>query len=248
MNSVLEEILATGMVLLPSGESIAVSSQIGPRHGSLLQAVIAEVRPKIAVEIGLAFGVSTLYMLDALAASNGHKLIGIDPSQFASWQGGGLHNVERAGYTGMYEFHGSTSQNILPKLVERGERVSLAFIDGWHTFDHALVDFFYVDQMLEVGGIVVFDDVGYPALRRLCEFVISNRSYEIHSAVLSGNPPTLRQTTKLYVRQLLSPLYRTDRTPSPEVRELSSRLQNVEFIALRKTADDERRWNHFVHF
>jgi len=44
----------------------------------------------------------------------------------------------------------------------QGERIDFAFIDGAHTFDHVLVDFFYIDRMLNVGGIVAFDDVGFP--------------------------------------------------------------------------------------
>ena len=64
-----------------------------------------------------------------------------------------------------------------PRLAAAGSRIQFAFIDGWHTFDHALVDFFFVDRMLDVGGIVVIDDVGYPSIRRLCHFILSNREY-----------------------------------------------------------------------
>jgi hypothetical protein len=248
-NPVLEEIIRSGEVVLPSGERVPVSSNIDPACGALLQKAIVEARPKIAIEVGLAYGISTLYMLEALAAAGAQKLIGMDPAQFDNfWRGGGLHNVKRSGYGGLYEFHESSSQQVLPMLAARGERVGLGFIDGWHTFDHALVDFFYIDQILEVGGVVVFDDVGYPSIRRLCEFVVSNRSYEIFGTVRFGLPPTPRQRAKRWVRGLLLPAYRTDQTPGRAMRAMLEQLSDVYFLALRKTSDDQRRWDHFVHF
>ena len=249
MNQVLREIVDTGQVLLPSGDRVAVSSHIDPACGGLLQKAIREVRPITAVEVGLAFGISTLYMLEALSETGARKLIGMDPAQHDNmWRGGGLHSVERARYRSLYEFHEDTSQQVLPRLVARGERIGVGFIDGWHTFDHVLVDFFYIDQMLEVGGIVVFDDVGYPAVRRLCEFVVTNRAYEIFGTVKYDEPASPRKTAKRVFRKYLLPLYRTDQTPSHEMRDRITELSNVYFLALRKKADDDRRWDHFVHF
>jgi predicted O-methyltransferase YrrM len=249
MTPVLAEILATGKVMLPSGERVPVSSQIDPRCGAVLQKAIADVRPDVALEVGLAYGISTLYMLEALAATGGGKLIGMDPAQFdAYWRGGGLNNVERAGYRALYEFHEATSQRVLPQLMVRGERIGVAFIDGWHTFDHTLVDFFYVDQLLDVGGVVVFDDVGYPAIRRVCEFVLANRSYEICDLVEHGKAPTPRQRFKGLLREWLRPVYRTDQTPAAETRSRLAPLRDAYFVALRKLGDDERRFDHFVHF
>ena len=249
MNTVLEEIIATGQVLLPSGERVRVSSQIDPECGALLVKSVAEVRPGVAVEVGLAYGISTLYLLEALALAGARKLIGMDPAQHDEfWRGGGLHNVHRSGFRNLYEFHESSSQQVLPALVARGERIGVGFIDGWHTFDHVLVDFFYIDQMLDVGGIVVFDDVGYPAIRRMCEFVVSNRAYEIFGSVKYRPAATLRQKAKRLARETLLPIYRTDQTPAAQTRAKIALLRDVYFLALRKTGKDVRRWDHFVQF
>ncbi len=32
------------------------------------------------------------------------------------------------------------------------------FIDGWHTFDYTLIDFFYADKLLRKDGIILIDD------------------------------------------------------------------------------------------
>src|SRR5215813_1172318 len=168
MNRLLCEILRTGKTLLASGEAVEVTSHIDETRGALLQRVIRAVRPQVVVEVGLAFGISTLYILEVLHEIGGKKLIGMDPFQNDSyWRGGGLYNVRRAGYESLYEFHEEASQTCLPLLASQKERIQLAFIDGWHTFDHALVDFFYIDRLLETDGLVVFDDVEFPSIKKV---------------------------------------------------------------------------------
>lgn len=249
MNPVLSEIIDTGITCLPSGESTEITGSIDPTCGKLLQRTIREISPRVCLEVGLAFGVSTLYILEALRESGGHKLIGMDPAQFdGHWRGGGLYNIQRAGYGDLYEFHENTSQQILPRLAGDGLRIDFAFIDGWHTFDHTLVDFFYIDQMLNTGGIVVFDDVGYPAIRRLSDFIITNRAYEIFDSVTLHRINSFSQSVKISIKDILSPLCRTDKTPSPDSKAKLSRISDVYFLALRKCSDDNRRWDHFLPF
>jgi len=67
----------------------------------------------------------------------------------------------------------------LPRLCAEGERFDFVFIDGRHLFDCVLVDFFYVDRLLEVGGYVALDDLWMPAVRKVKSFILRNRSYEL---------------------------------------------------------------------
>ncbi len=249
MNEVLESIVKTKRTLLNSGEEVEANSYIDEDCGALLQRVIRTLRPKVGVEVGLAFGISTLYILEAMQDCGGEKLIGMDPAQHDShWRGGGLQNILRSGYEHLYEFHENTSQQVLPRLVEKDQRIEFAFIDGWHTFDHTLIDFFYIDQMLESGGVIVFDDVGYPSIRRVCDFIITNRNYEIFDCVRLQLPNGTRRQAKNLLNQFLNPLVRTDKTPSPASWRKEQRLGDVYFLALKKIADDHRRWDHFAHF
>ena len=248
-NDVVGEIVRTGRTVLSTGEEVPVTSYIDAACGALLQATIRAMRPKIGVEVGLAFGISTLYILEAFAEVGAEKLIGMDPAQHDEcWRGGGLHNIGRAGYEHLYEFHGETSQQVLPALVGRGQRIDFAFIDGWHTFDHVLLDFFYIDQMLNVGGVVVFDDVGYPSIKRVCDFVITNRDYDLYDSVRLKNNKSFSRRSKYALNRLLHPLVRTDRTPGQEARRKESLIEDAYFLALRKISDDSRRWDHFAHF
>ncbi|HXL81268.1 MAG TPA: class I SAM-dependent methyltransferase [Pyrinomonadaceae bacterium] len=249
MNEVLQEIVRTGFTVLPSGENVKVTSHIDESCGELIQNVIRDIRPQVSVEVGLAFGISTLYILEALKETGGLKLIGMDPAQHdQTWRGGGLRNIQEAGYADLYEFHENTSQQVLPALVALEQGIGFAFIDGWHTFDHTLIDFFYIDQMLEPGGVVVFDDVGGPGIKRACDFILTNRNYEIYGAVRlnEGNGSRARWKSKLAT--LLDPVVRTDKTASLESRTRESNISDVYFLALRKRENDNRGWDHFVQF
>ena len=55
--------------------------------------------------------------------------------------------------------------------------MQLVYIDGWHTFDYALLDFFYADKLLDTGGLVGFNDCHYPSIERVLRFVVRHRHY-----------------------------------------------------------------------
>jgi hypothetical protein len=82
----------------------------------------------------------------------------------------------------------------------------------------------------------------------MCDFVLTNRSYEIAGSVRLNDGSRVKRRAKANLTWLLDPLIRTDKTPSIEVRRIESRISDVYFLALRKLADDSRRFDHFVHF
>ena len=79
----------------------------------------------------------------------------------------------------MIEFHDAPSYLALPSLVSQGVKVDFAFIDGWHTFDFASMDFFLCDLLLSPGGVVVIDDTNFPSVWKLCRFITTNRAYSV---------------------------------------------------------------------
>lgn len=249
--SLADQLLRSGVVPLDDGSETKLSSGIDETCGAFLRAQTLQTRPAVAVEVGLAYGISTLYMLDALAEIGAGRLIGMDPAQHDStWRGGGLRNVRTAGLEDYYEFHEESSQAVLPRLVREGIRAQLGFIDGWHTFDHTLVDFFYLDQLLDTGGVLVFDDVGYPAIHRVCDFVVTNRSYELIGGVRlpPGTTSPMRTALKRLAIKALGPLVRTDQTPGSPARAAELSFDGMSFAAFRKISEDRRRFDHFVPF
>ncbi len=251
MNAVLKRILASGVVKDEQGKDCPLSANIAPREGELLQRFILELRPKVSVEIGLGFGVSTLYICDALAEVGGHKHIVCDPDQFEGFRGIGWKNICEAGYEHLVELHPVSSHVLLPQLEQQGLRIGFAFIDGWHTFDYVMIDFFYVDRLLLPGGIVVFDDVAYPAVRKLCRYITTNRTYEVAGG---DNRPASGQRR---IAEWAARFAGLSRFCHPSLICADSRLGiNASYVALRKTSDDvlgsgqnrTRRWDQHTDF
>lgn len=184
----------------------------------------------------MAFGISALFICEAMKqATRDPRHIVIDPAQFAEayWHGIGLANLERAGYRAFVELIEKPPQIALPELVAAGRKVHFAFIDGEHTFDHALVDFFFVDQLLTVGGVVVLDDTSWPAIRRVARFIASNRNYKVIGHVGTDEGPRSQRL----------------RNASSEAREMDKRLGlQGECIAFEKQAEDNRHCDDFVEF
>ena len=245
----IEEIESSGLTTLPGGACVPIHSDIGPESARIIQIAIEATHPRTGIEVGLAFGISTLYILDAMQLHGGGVLIGMDPAQHdVTWRGGGLHNVKRAGFKDRYLFHEERSQVVLPRLDAVGTRIQFAFIDGWHTFDHTLVDFFFIDRMLDVGGIIVLDDVGCPSIRRLCHFILSNRDYTTFDFVRCTSSRTLNTRLKRVSQKILHPLVRDNFTPDASVQQKQRAIETACLIALRKEADDRRSFDHFVAF
>lgn len=249
IHPLVEAILTTRRTQLPDGSEIEANSFIPRDECELVYDVIARGGAKRAIEVGLAYGVSTLCIADGLHRNGpDSRLVSIDSHQTASWQRAGVHLVERAGYGSMLTVIEEPSQIVLPRLVAEGERFDFGFIDGWHTFDHTLIDFFFIDQMLETGGFIVFDDVGYPAINAVVRFILANRDYELVKALPFGKQPSAGLRMRRALKRRLRPLARTDRDPKPEHDRLFRQIENVHSVALRKRGNDARRFDHYERF
>jgi hypothetical protein len=133
----------------------------------------------------------------------------------------GRLNLDRAGFPRRYRLHEAPSELCLPRLLEQGQHFELALIDGMHTFEHALVDFFYVNRMLEVGGVVILDDANLPSIRKLVAHIATYDCYETLPF-----PDAFRVQAR--VLGLLNAPFR--------------------LAAFRKTAEDDRPWDWHREF
>lgn len=258
MNPVLENILRTGNTASSCGEIIKVHSQISEKEGESLQEMILKISPKVSLEIGLGFGIASLYICEALAKVQAERHIIIDPFQHQAWPGNpgwkgiGLLNLKRAGYEKIVQFHEAPSFKVLPKLQADGCRIDFAFVDGWHTFDYVMVDFFYIDKMLRVGGVVVFDDFYYPSIRKVCRYVLTNLPYSVYQGHASAvkHKETLKRRVAFNLPVLSKELRRIAK---PEILEADHKLglREPRYAILRKEKEDvcgdgsngTRRWD-----
>ena len=253
MNSeVLVEIFSTNKVIDKFGNSHDFRTGISQKDGEFLWKLIRDNEICNTIEIGCAFGISSLYICDALSVAPSPSHTIIDPHQNSSWHGIGIYNLERSGFKS-YELIEKPSEIALPLLLQNGRRFSFAFIDGMHTFDHALLDFFYIDRLLDLGGIIVFDDVMLPSINRVARYVNNYPNYFLMGSAEKWVSPKSKALSA--VLKILSPLANlfpnrisniifNDRILRPD----ASIGLNSKMVAFKKMTSTERRWNWYVPF
>lgn len=195
---VLKEMFDSGELPDPSGETRKVHSQIPPEDVTLLHNVVLSHKPKISVEVGMAFGASTLSILSAIATQDSEQglpsLLSIDPNQSTDWYSCGVRAVSDAGLSAYHTLSPEPDYLVLPSMLASESVLNFAFIDGWHTFDHAFLDWWFIDKMLGVGGIVGFDDYYMPSVSKAVAFAGSHRRYEVIAMSNSARTIYLRKT------------------------------------------------------
>ena len=248
MNSVLEEILRSRQITAPDGTILPLHSHVSREQGQFLREIVEQLRATTSLEIGLAYGVSALFICDAMVQQENARHIAIDPGQVANWDCIGVHHLRQAGYENLFELREQPSFRALPQLLEEGTQVDFAFVDGEHTFDFVLLDFFYIDRLLRLGGVVAFDDTHIPSIRRVCRFVATNRHYR----VLRCLPATPAEFVK---RRLVSPWLdsaRGSRALLSKVAGPSDHALGLDpssrCIAFEKLDHDDRQWEFHRDF
>ena len=142
--------------------------------GEELNRVLRENAVEKSLEVGLAYGFSAVWIMDALPPGGSHTAI--DPFQASMWSGVGATQAKRLSDR-QFRLIEDYSIHALSDLIRNGERFDFIFIDGNHRFDDVLVDFYLADQVLKPGGIMALDDIWMPSIRTVASFVLNNRAY-----------------------------------------------------------------------
>lgn len=105
MNSILERIYETSRVEDAEGNLIDPFPVAIPcETGTILYDLIQEYQCKNTLEIGLAYGLSTLFICQAHRDKTEGNHIAIDPKQTQLWKSIGLLNIKRAGLEEYFRF------------------------------------------------------------------------------------------------------------------------------------------------
>ena len=173
MNSYLEKILNENKFTY-EGKDVELKDNIPIEAVEMIYDVMSEYKPKSALEIGLCHGVSSMAICDNLKESNGVNHI-IDPGLKLNKYG--IHNLEGAGLKDNFIHYDGVSEVILPQLLQDNFKVDFVFLDGWKTLDHLMLDFFYIDKILNIGGIVMFDDCEMSSVKEAFNYFSQYPSY-----------------------------------------------------------------------
>jgi predicted O-methyltransferase YrrM len=163
-----------GAVLDRRDERIGLAPHsIEREQGEALRRLATAEGASRTIEVGLALGMSALFLCRALLERGGRH-VAIDPYQEESWNGAGLRTLSEAGVGDMVEVIEEESQLALPRLVREGREFDFAFIDGDHRFEGVFLDLYYMTRLVRPGGLVVVDDTWMPAVRLAVAYVERN--------------------------------------------------------------------------
>ena len=224
-NIVLQEILEAKKVKDATGKIVRLDSNVAPDEGLYLYNLIKQNNMTRTLEVGMAFGVSTLYIAQAhydlghseSVLPNGNaddtssqrSHYAIDPFQSTQWKSIGSFNLMRANLRALVQLIEQESHFALPQLaMHEKETFQLCFIDGMHLFDYTLIDFYYSDLIVEGNGYIVFDDAHMPSVQKVIAHALKNRAYV----------------------------------------QIDNGLNNQRVVTLQKQRSDNRRWDYHVDF
>lgn len=157
------------------------STRISVAEGMTLYSLCRSGEVRDTLEVGLAYGFSTYFLLAALDRNGGGTHVAIDPYQVGDWNEIGLTGARRlvAGSqsltTDSFQWIEARSEIALAALQAQGRQFELTFIDGYHRFDDVLVDFTLAARMCPIGGAIVMHDMWLPSIAAVAEFLRGNR-------------------------------------------------------------------------
>jgi len=145
-----------------------------------IASLISEFKPQRTLEIGLAHGGSAA----AIIASKKYFDIkdihcAIDPYQKTHSDSRGLDVIEKLGLSNLLDWVEDWSEKYLPKVVETGIYFDFILIDGGHGLGQAMVDAYFADRLLQVGGFIAIDDIYMKTTAESIKYLVKECKYEI---------------------------------------------------------------------
>jgi len=242
----LEAVTKRGYVILSDGTHKTITGAVAVDEGVRMARQVLERGFVTTLETGVAFGISTLAICLALEETGQNPTVhfGVDPDQNTVHRGAALSLLREHGVADRFQLLEGCTHQVLPQFLDNGRKIDFAFIDGWHTFDYTLIDFFYVDKLLRPGGVVSFHDC-HPngpfsaAKRKVISFALSHRHYRL----LSG-----RRLTALLRTEQWSDNYASSSRTSKFIRALNLRLETSNLLMLKRLDLWEPNYDYFAKF
>jgi predicted O-methyltransferase YrrM len=143
--------------------------------------VVRHAKPRVIVQTGVSNGLSSAFMMLALAKNGPDGTLHVidlpavfDPKDAAWTQAGRVYGVaipegKSSGwivpdiYRDRFHVQVGDAKKLLPKLVDRVDRIDLFFHDSDHTYNHMMFEFNEVMRKLVPGGVIIADDISWNA-------------------------------------------------------------------------------------
>jgi predicted O-methyltransferase YrrM len=240
----LNNILTTGKIEDAAGNVLDLHSHTSREQCAFIQTILKQTDARRCLEVGLAYGISSLAICEIIHEKDDATLYSIDPQQ-DWWQDIGLNNITQAGYGDILQFQREYSSVALPRLAAADTSLDFAYVDTTKLFDVVLIDAMYILKMLKVGGVLVLDDCAWPGINRVARFIAKMPHVKTRGC-FNNRRPGWKETIISKIANII---------PRREIiftdRILNSRLPfgaDVQCIAFEKISEDNRNWDWFANF
>lgn len=113
----------------------------------------------------------------------------------------------------------------LAQLDQEGRRVQFIYVDGSHLFEDTFIELCFSNALLDIGGLLFFDDSTYPDVKKVHCIIAANWSGAYRRVDLAK--------------------WRTD--PRVWRYRMASRLHLTQLVGYQKTGNPDRQWKTVLH-
>lgn len=249
--TLIDEVYRTRTVRDALGNEYELSSEADRTEGEYLLNLISSDSSIVkSIEIGCAYGLSSLFICEGLKNRSGASHTIIDPKQRDIWHDVGIAQLERCGFD-FFNLMRIPSELALPQLLlTQSEKFDFAFIDGWHTFDQTMLDLYYASRLVRVGGYIVTDDCNWPSVSAAIAYYSNYPMFTIgeKSSQLRENRTSVRRSIGRAVSSKIPPGIAQWMLPAAIHNRFYRISRFPSMVAFKKTAPDLRDWTWFSDF
>lgn len=243
----LEEIFETKSIQINSeADRIPLHSHTSKEQGIFLQKMFDIAKPTQSLEVGFAYGISAMFILEKhkeLSSKIGAHIV-IEPDSY--WGTAAIYNIEKEGLLKYLQIREGYSDKILTQLFHENFRIQYAYIDTTKQFDVVMQDFYFINKILDCGGVIVLDDCGggWPGIQRVARFISTLPHYKI----LAGHNKikyTLKRTIAKSIFSFIINILPFKKRFYPTIDFSTDEKLGLDYscIAFQKIEEDKRNWD-----
>ena len=122
------------------------------------------------IEIGMGYGIYSYYILNV----KNTKLISIDNKQKTKWNNAGINLLKEFKLLNKHKLYITNSYIILPKLLKKIKQYKFILIDGFNLFSYTIINFFYSNLLLHIGGYIIINDALHEGVSDCIKYIKQN--------------------------------------------------------------------------
>jgi predicted O-methyltransferase YrrM len=127
--------------------------------GTLCYLACRYLRPRVVVETGVAYGVTSTYILAALKDNDYGELHSIDLPPLALDAATHVGHFVPLELRPRWKLNLGPAKKLLPQVLERTKPIDLFVHDSLHTYSHMKWEFEAALSVLRPGGVLISDDI-----------------------------------------------------------------------------------------